>query len=82
MHTSLTRTQNGAIPGQIHQASRPTQGDHKGDWICLSHIPGLNLTAKWQRPMERRGELLSPSLEEYRPPIAIGSRAGVDQLKV
>lgn len=31
--------------------------------------------------MERRGELLSPSLGEYRPPIAIGSRAGVDQLK-
>lgn len=36
------------------------QGDHKGDWICLSRIPGLQLPAKRQRPLVRCSEPLAP----------------------
>lgn len=62
----------GHIPDQDtgggHSRSDPPdlllRGDHKGDQIGLSHIPGLKLTAKWQRPMGRRGKSLPLSLGE------------------
>lgn len=85
MGTSLIRTQDGAVPGHM---PRPLllKGEHKGNWIYISHISGLKLTSKWQRPMGTGGESLPPLLGEYRPlsPVTIatlGSRTGVSQLK-
>lgn len=87
MGTSLIRTQDGAVPGQMPRPLLLLKGEHKGNRICLSHIPGLKLTSKWQRPMGTGGESLPPLLGEYRPlsPVAIvtpGSRTGVSQLKL